>query len=153
MKYNFPKQEVLEKLNAFLDSLPQELKGKCSLCTKTLTHVVKMAEAQTGAAMSTVTRVLADQLNEGAAPEDVVNPSALRARVRYMEGTDRKPVENRQVQDDKKQQAPETEQVISEANYFATLAISHISRIERDDPLRDEAYDRILNFIAKERAK
>ena len=52
---------------------------------KTLTHIVKMAEAQTGAGTATVTRELAARVNDGAAPGDVVSGAALTERVRNKE--------------------------------------------------------------------
>ena len=65
-------QETIEKLNAFIDSLPEEAKNKCALCNETLTHIVKQAEAQTGAGTATVTKVLSEKLNDGAADGDRV---------------------------------------------------------------------------------
>jgi len=81
-------QETLNKLHAFLDSLDPEVKGKCALCNETLTHIVKMAEVQTGAGTATVTRELAARVNEGAAPGDVVSGEKLRLKVRQ-KGDDR----------------------------------------------------------------
>lgn len=79
--------DTIEKLTAFIESLPTEAKSKCALCNETLTHIVKQAEAQTGAGTATVTSALANHLNEGAAPGDVVSGSKLRDRVRYAEGS------------------------------------------------------------------
>ncbi|MFH2034718.1 MAG: DNA N-6-adenine-methyltransferase [Candidatus Margulisiibacteriota bacterium] len=79
-------EETLEKLNSFIESLPQEARSKCALCSETLTHIVKMAEVQTGAGTATVTRVLSEKLNENAAPGDRVSGEALNQRVRYNEG-------------------------------------------------------------------
>lgn len=62
---------------------------KCALCSETLTHVVKKVEVETGAGTATVTRVLADRLNDGAAPGDVVYGENLRGRARDKEGTKR----------------------------------------------------------------
>jgi len=84
-----PSQETLERLNAFLDSLPAEVKGKCVLCNETLTHFVKKAEAETGAPTASVTRELANRVNEGAAPGDVVSGKKLQDRVRYHSGADK----------------------------------------------------------------
>ena len=78
-------QETIEKLNAFIDSLPEEAKNKCALCNETLTHIVKQAEAQTGAGTATVTKVLSEKLNDGAADGDRVSGSALQDRVRTAE--------------------------------------------------------------------
>jgi len=77
--------ESLEKLIAFIDSLGDECRNKCALCTETLTHITKTAEAQTGAGTATVTRVLADKINETAAPMDKVSGESLRGRVRQKE--------------------------------------------------------------------
>ena len=44
------------------------------------------APPKTGAGTATVTRVLAEHINEGAADGDVVSGSALRSRVQYNEG-------------------------------------------------------------------
>jgi len=56
-------QETISKLNDFLDSLPEAARAKCALCNETLTHIVKTAEAQTGAGTATVTKGLADRIN------------------------------------------------------------------------------------------
>lgn len=74
--------ETIEKLNDFINSLPEEAKGKCAICNKTLVHIVKQAEAQTGAGTATVTMILAEKINENALPEDKVTPKALSNKVR-----------------------------------------------------------------------
>ena len=79
-------KKVLEKLTQFLDSLPTEARSKCTLCNETLTHIVKQAEAQTGAPMATVTRVIAEKHNETAAHWDKVGGNQLRNRVQQREG-------------------------------------------------------------------
>jgi len=79
--------ETIKKLNAFIDSLPDEARSKCALCNETLTHIVKSAEAQTGAGTATVTRALSEKINEGAVHGDQVKSENLRARVRDHEGT------------------------------------------------------------------
>jgi hypothetical protein len=79
-------QETIEKLNAFIDSLPAEARSKCALCNETLTHIVKQAEAKTGAGTATVTRALSEKINENAAPRDQVSGGALQDRVRRNEG-------------------------------------------------------------------
>ena len=81
-----PSQETLKRLNAFLDTLPTEAQNKCTLCTETLTHIVKTAEAQTGAPLATVTRELANRVNDGSAPSDKVSGEALRQRTLEMSG-------------------------------------------------------------------
>ena len=78
-------EQTIEKLNEFFDTLPAEAKSKCALCNETLTHIVKMAEVETGAGTATVTRVLSDKINDGAAAGDRVSGSQLRQRVRYNE--------------------------------------------------------------------
>lgn len=80
-------QESLEKLNLFIDSLPAEARSKCALCNETLTHIVKTAEVETGAGTATVTRALAEKINQTAAPGDRVSGEQLRGRVRDREGT------------------------------------------------------------------
>lgn len=79
-------QETLDKLETFINSLPNEARQKCALCTETLTHIVKLAEVQTGAGTATVTRVLSEKINEKAAPQDQVSGNALRQKVQWNEG-------------------------------------------------------------------
>lgn len=55
-----------------MDSLPEEARSKCSICTTTLTHIVKQAEAETGVGTATVARALAEKVNETALPADRV---------------------------------------------------------------------------------
>lgn len=69
-----------------MDSLPDEARSKCSLCTTTLTHIVKQAEAETGVGTATVARALAEKINETALPADRVSSDQLRDRVRYQAG-------------------------------------------------------------------
>lgn len=78
--------DQLQKLKAFLDSLPDEARNKCSLCNSTLTHIVKQAEAETGVGTATVTRALAEKVNETALPADRVTGDQLRDRVRRSAG-------------------------------------------------------------------
>jgi hypothetical protein len=81
-----PTSEQLQRLQDFLDSLPSEARNKCSLCNTTLTHIVKMAEAEVGVGTATVTRVLAEKVNETALPADRVTEGQLRDRVRRSAG-------------------------------------------------------------------
>lgn len=60
----------VEKLSPFIGSFPEDARSKCTLSTKTLTHIDKKAEVQTGT--ETVTRVLAEKVNGGVVPADVV---------------------------------------------------------------------------------
>ncbi len=78
--------EQLKRLQAFFDTLPAEQKGKCALCNETLVHVVKQAEAEVGVGTATVTRVLAEKVNETALPADRVTEGQLRDRVRRSAG-------------------------------------------------------------------
>lgn len=78
--------EQLEKLQAFLDTLPAEQKDKCALCNETLLHIVKQAEAEVGVGTATVTNALAGQINATALPADQVSGEQLRDRVRYQAG-------------------------------------------------------------------
>ena len=57
-------KEALDKLQAFFDALPEEARSKCALCNETLTHIVKTAEVETGAGTATVTRELANRIND-----------------------------------------------------------------------------------------
>ncbi|NCC04833.1 MAG: hypothetical protein EOM37_12530 [Proteobacteria bacterium] len=78
--------ERIQRLKTFMDSLPDEARSKCSLCTTTLTHIVKQAEAETGVGTATVARALAEKINETALPADRVSGEQLRDRVRYQAG-------------------------------------------------------------------
>ena len=64
------------------------------MCNETLTHLVKQAEAQTGAPMTTVCRAIAAEVNKDAAPNDVVTPRALRERVSQKTGEKNRIVSN-----------------------------------------------------------
>lgn len=75
------KKETIAKLHEFFDTLPTEARSKCALCNETLTHIVKTAEVETGAGTATVTRELANRINDGAAPGDQVSGEALRQRL------------------------------------------------------------------------
>ena len=57
-----------------------------STFNQTLTHIVKQAEAQTGAGTATVPRALAEKINETAAPQDQVTAEGLRQRARETAG-------------------------------------------------------------------
>lgn len=81
-----PTSETLGKARDFFDSLPDEIRGKCALCSETLTHIIKQAEVETGAGTATATRILAEKINETAAPADKVTSDSLRDRVRRTEG-------------------------------------------------------------------
>jgi len=78
-------KETIEKLNEFFDTLPTDARNKCALCNETLTHIVNLAAAKTGAPTATVTRELASRVNDGAAPGDLVSGGALQDRVRTAE--------------------------------------------------------------------
>jgi len=80
------KAETIEKLQAFIESLPDEAKAKCALCNETLVHIVKTAEARTGAPTRTVTKALAEEVNKNVPPGDRVSDKALQNRVRRVEG-------------------------------------------------------------------
>ena len=76
-------RNTLNKLQSFIDSLPEEAKSKCSVCNETLVHLVGSAMAKTGAPQSTVCRCLADDINKTAAPLDKVDGKKLRKKVDY----------------------------------------------------------------------
>ena len=79
-------EDAINAVREFFGALPDDAKKKCSLCNETLTHIVKLAEVETGAGTATVTRVLAEQINDGAVDGDRVSGDALRFRVRNAEG-------------------------------------------------------------------
>lgn len=81
-----PTSEQLQRLQDFLDTLPDDARSKCSLCNTTLTHIVKQAEAEVGVGTATVTRALAEKVNETALPADRVTEGQLRDRVRRSAG-------------------------------------------------------------------
>jgi len=83
------RQETQIKVMEQLEALPEDARSKCALCRETLTHVVKKAEAATGAGTATVTRILAELINETAAPADRVTGKSLQDKVRYYEGKDK----------------------------------------------------------------
>ena len=78
--------KTIQNVSKFFDSLPEEVKDKCALCNETLVHIVKTAEARTGAGTATVTRMLSERINANAVPADIVSGSQLRDRVRMKEG-------------------------------------------------------------------
>ena len=78
--------DTLAKIRDFFDGLTGEAKSKCALCNETLTHIVKMAEVETGAGTATVTKVLAEQINDVAVEGDRVSEHTLRDRVRRHSG-------------------------------------------------------------------
>ena len=73
--------EIIQKLTSIFELLPEDARKKCVLCNETLAHIVKKAEAETKAGTSTVTRILADNINKDAAPGDRVTGESLRQRV------------------------------------------------------------------------
>ncbi len=144
------RQESLDKLAEFIGSLPKDARNKCALCNETLTHLVKTAEVQTGAPTATVTRALANKINETAVPGDVVSGEALTQRVRYSEGL--------KCQNDiinKPQPEPdslvknevETVGMGEVAMKFARMAVMDLTRIHHDHPDRKEALDYVLDWV------
>jgi hypothetical protein len=143
-------KESIERLNAFIDSLPAEARNKCALCNETLVHLVKTAEVETGAGTATVTRHLADRINEDAAPGDRVKPENLRRRIRYQEDDIRTNCPNKpQPQHDPpvRKEQKEEQQQCTEAYQFETIAISQLRRIRKDDPDRVGALVRVKKWI------
>jgi hypothetical protein len=51
----------------------------------------------------------------------------------------------------KRVQGALTENTLSDALYFAEIAISHLERIPQDDPYRNEAFQKIKSYIEKEK--
>lgn len=165
-------QETIAKLNAFIDSLPEEARSKCALCNETLTHIVKQAEAQTGAPTLTVCRTIADDINKVAAPADMVTAEQLRGKVRVKElGRERTVSGHSDQISQKEEHKPadldrKTEVVVNRetgevavdgkksglppeytnAFFFAKVAVSHLESIPADDPKRFEALDWIIGW-------
>lgn len=73
-------------LEEYFNLLPPGMKKKCAMCNNTLAHVVTQAMVATGSSERATVKVLADQLNEGAAQQDVVTAEQLRARARLASG-------------------------------------------------------------------
>lgn len=147
-------KESIERLNAFIDSLPAEARNKCALCNETLVHLVKTAEVETGAGTATVTRHLADRINEDAAPGDRVSGEALRNKVRQKEQDRNLYGHNDQINKPQPQHDPpvrkeqkEEQQQCTEAYQFETIAISQLRRIRKDDPDRVGALVRVKKWI------
>lgn len=142
-------QDTIDKINAFLDMLPDEATSKCTLCTETLTHIVKQAEAQIGAGTATVTRMIAERHNETAAPLDRVTGTALQFRVRNNEGKTKIADRNNSGQPYERKETPcsygsterrekryvfDNEAIVGTARYFLLIAIGNMDRIMLDDP-------------------
>jgi hypothetical protein len=169
-------KESLEKLNAFIDSLPVEARNKCALCNETLVHLVKTAEVESGAGTATVTRALADRINEDAAPADRVKPENLRRRVRYQEDDIRTNCPNNpQPQHDPPEEKEEERPAVEskppaklknwrenksqpENDYmdydlgsmpmrYARMAVLDLEKIENSHPDRNKAFDFVIEWI------
>ena len=145
--------ETLQKLQSFIDSLPAEARSKCALCNETLTHIVKRAEVETGAGTATVARVIADKLNEDAAPQDRVSDQALKQKVMRHEGViGTKRTNNPEPKGGEEKKKAEWEECkATEAIEFAIMAISQLERIRDDDPQRLAAFERVTAWIQKHR--
>ena len=148
-------QETLDKLDAFIDSLPDEARSKCMLCTQTLTHIFKKAEVETGAGTATVARRFAEKHNETAAPGDRVSDIALRDKVRRSEGVI---VANRYNNHQPKEKAPVGPELWGGeyhkddfAMRYAKMAVAQLESIERGHPERDEAFNYVVRWIEKNR--
>lgn len=146
--------DTLKKLNAFIDSLPDYVKEKCALCNETLTHIVKQAEAQTGAGTRTVCRAIADQHNAGVPEGDKVSEEALTQRVRQKEGVKMSERHNNPPppahdleSESELEPLPSFSAHVTEAMQYAVIAISQLTRIRKDDPERNSAFDRVINWI------
>ena len=143
--------DALKKLNAFIDALPSEARGKCALCNETLTHLVKLAEVETGAGTATVTRVLAEKINEDAAPQDRVSGNQLRNRVQYNEGAVKcgNSADNQPTTYNQEEQDAIADGEFFDGQRFATMAIEQLRRIKKDDPDRVAALNRVKEWIDK----
>tara|TARA_B100000614_G_scaffold262369_2_gene295499 strand:- start:490 stop:963 length:474 start_codon:yes stop_codon:yes gene_type:complete len=143
-------QESLSKLTVFLDTLPKEARNKCALCNETLTHIVKTAEAETGAPQSTVANEMANRLNDEAAPADQVTGNALNQRVRQKAGEKKRNLSNGQNKarpKKKKRSKSKGRCKPAEAMQLAVKAISQLKRISCVDPKRDAALNKVANWV------
>ena len=142
-------EETLQKLQAFIDSLPAEARSKCALCNETLTHIVKTAEVETGAGTATVARVIADKLNEDAALQDRVSGGALQDRVRRNEGLK---MADRQNNPEPKGGEEEPERGRYEvAMKYARMAVLTLENIQDSHPDKKEALAYVQDWINKNR--
>ncbi len=76
----------IEKLNRLIEVFGDDAVQKCSLCTTTLTHLVKQCEVKANVPLATTANAIADKINETALPQDRVTGGQLRDRVRRHEG-------------------------------------------------------------------
>jgi hypothetical protein len=166
-------QETIDKLNAFLDMIPSDVRGKCTMCTETLTHWVKKAEVETGAGTSTVTKAFAARHNENAAPMDRVTPEQLRGRVIYHEGkskcgnsTDKQSAEKEgklapppkeEMGTDvptppkkEKKYVFDNDAIAGTAMYFLAIALGNMNRIMDDDPDRTRAFQEMIEWCQQQ---
>ena len=164
-------QETMEKLNDFLNTLPAEARNKCALCNETLTHIVKSAEAQTGAPTATVTRELANRVNDGAHPGDVISGESLRQKVIGKTTDKNLSVRNEQIKkpEPEPKECPicgsvfpgdqkhcpnncekKNQSVATEAHQFCTIAISQLSRIRQDDMDKIPELMKVLDWIIEQ---
>jgi len=169
-------QETIDRLNAFIETLPVEARKKCALCNETLTHIVKHAEVETRAGTATVTRALADKINETAAPQDMITKEQLRGRVQRNDGTvdctkhannliapkedTRKESESRTSRINQSAENPKAEEKpqlpaapFSTAKQFSMMAISQLTRIRQEDPQRVAALMEVRDYIDNQLSK
>lgn len=151
--------ERLQKLKTFMDSLPEEARSKCSLCTTTLTHIVKQAEAETGVGTATVARALAEKVNETALPADRVTEGQLRDRVRRSAGEKESGRTAQIKKTDRSVPRGELKDAVaahfkkgaySRALSFAEMAIGVLENIADDDPDREEAFRLVSSWMLAE---
>ena len=135
-------EETINKLQEFIDSLPDYARNKCALCNETLTHIVKQAEAQTGAGTATVTRELAARIDEGAAPGGRPDGNRLRNRVQYSENII---CGNSADKPEQKEVAPEKENY-SIAMKYAKMAEMDLKGIHSGHHDWEEALDYIIKW-------
>jgi hypothetical protein len=169
-------KDTLEKLKAFVDSLPMEAMGKCALCVDTLTHLEKTAGVKTGAPTATITRAFADRINENAAPWDRVSGEKLRDRVRKQDPVIREKFPNKShpepdQPDKKEEKSPVVENTATEQiknwrenkshpenDYvdcdldslpmrYARMAVLDLEKIENSHPDRNKAFNYVIEWI------
>lgn len=74
------KEKLIQLEEWFDEKMPNDLAYKCTLCNETLTHLTKMAEAEVGVGTATVTKMLAERINEHALEHEQVTGELLRQR-------------------------------------------------------------------------
>ena len=79
-------KETKLKIDEFVNKVSLEKLSGCGTCTETLTHYTKQGEAETGGPTATITKCMAERINQDASQLDRVSGEQLRGRVRDKSG-------------------------------------------------------------------